>query len=95
MNYIDSWWLGGNYEINKVKQGQFWGRVNGNRLDKTSDTSKLSDLKNCQKVAKQMTQNNSPITLDPPFYEIHNAFRLTGCHFEIIESEGNIIAKIV
>ena len=38
LNYIDSWWLGGNYEINKVKQGQFWGRVNGNRLDKTSDT---------------------------------------------------------
>jgi len=21
LNYIDSWWLGGNYEINKVKQG--------------------------------------------------------------------------
>ena len=37
LNYIDSWWVGGNYEINKVKQGQFWGRVNGNRIDLTSD----------------------------------------------------------
>ena len=37
LNYIDSWWLGGSHEINKVKQGQFWGRVNGNRIDKTSD----------------------------------------------------------
>ena len=37
LNYIDSWWLGGNYEINKAKQGQFWGRVNGNRIDLTSD----------------------------------------------------------
>ena len=79
--------------------GEVWERefqrIIKDAIDKTSDTSKLSDLKNCQKVAKQMTQNNSPITLDPPFYEIHNAFRLTGCHFEIIDSEGNIIAKIV
>ena len=37
LNYIDSWWLGGDYEITKVKQGQFWGRVNGNRLSSTSD----------------------------------------------------------
>ena len=37
LNYIDSWWLGGDYEITKVKQGQFWGRVNGNRLAATSD----------------------------------------------------------
>lgn len=37
LNYIDSWWLGGDYEITKVKQGQFWGRVNGNRLSATSD----------------------------------------------------------
>lgn len=56
LNYIDSWWLGGNYDISAVKQGQFWGRVNGNRRDKTSDkflnlsqseidTLKLSDPK--------------------------------------------------
>ncbi len=37
LNYIDSWWLGGNYDINQFKQGQFWGRVNGNRRSKTSD----------------------------------------------------------
>ena len=38
LNYIDSWWLGGSYDINQFKQGQFWGRVNGNRGTKTSDT---------------------------------------------------------
>ena len=37
LNYIDSWWMGGDYEITKVKQGQFWGRINGNRQDLTSD----------------------------------------------------------
>ena len=37
LNYIDSWWLGGAYDISSVKQGQFVGRVNGNRFDKTSD----------------------------------------------------------
>ena len=37
LNYIDSWWLGGAYEITQAKQGQFWGRVNGNRKSLTSD----------------------------------------------------------
>lgn len=38
LNYVDSWWLGGNYDITQFKQGQFWGRMNGNRITKTSDT---------------------------------------------------------
>ena len=57
LNYIDSWWLGGNYEINKVKQGQFWGRVNGNRIDKTSD--KYIDL-TAEEIQNRIDMANDP-----------------------------------
>ena len=43
LNYIDSWWLGGNYQINMVKQGQFWGRVNGNRKQTSDKYLDISD----------------------------------------------------
>ena len=51
LNYIDSWWLGGAYEISSVKQGQFWGRVNGNRFEKTSDS--FLDLSTAEIAAQQ------------------------------------------
>ena len=37
LNYIDSWWLGGDYDIKKVKGGQLQLRVSGNRATLTSD----------------------------------------------------------
>lgn len=56
LNYIDSWWSGGAYQINAVKQGQFWGRVNGNRRDQTSD--KYLALTN-EQIAAQVDAGNS------------------------------------
>lgn len=86
-------------EIVRNEYGEVWDRgfqkVIKNAIDTTSDPSKLSDLNNCQKVAKQMIKDSSPYTLDRPFYKINNAFRLTGCHFTITDSEGKTIAKIV
>lgn len=37
LNYIDSWWMGGDYDIKKVKGGQLQLRVSGNRATLTSD----------------------------------------------------------
>jgi len=37
LNYIDSWWQGGDYHINKVKGSQLQCRVSGNRKTLTSD----------------------------------------------------------
>ena len=62
LNYIDSWWLGGNYEINTVKQGQFWGRVNGNRLDKTSDTYIDLTQEEIDSRIAMANDPNSPLT---------------------------------
>lgn len=56
LNYIDSWWLGGSYQINSVKQGQFWGRVNGNRGTKTSD--KYLDISN-EEITAQIEAGNT------------------------------------
>ena len=79
--------------------GEVWNRelqkVIKNAIDTTTDPSKLSDLQNCQRVANQMIKDSSRYTLDRPFYKINNAFRLTGCHFTITDSEGKTIAKIV
>lgn len=55
LNYIDSWWLGGAYEITQAKQGQFWGRVNGNRKSLTSD--KYLNLSNEEIAAKALTDS--------------------------------------
>ena len=62
LNYIDSWWLGGSYEINKVKQGQFWGRVNGNRIDKTSDTYIDLPAEEIQNRLDMANDPDSPLT---------------------------------
>ena len=86
-------------EIVRDEYGEVWDRgfqkVIKNAIDTTTDSSKLSDLQNCQRVANQMIKDSSRYTFDRPFYKINNAFRLTGCHFTITDSEGKTIAKIV
>lgn len=37
LNYIDSWWLGGDYYVNQLKQSELQLRVSGNRATLTSD----------------------------------------------------------
>lgn len=79
--------------------GEVWDkefqRVIKRAIDTTTDSEKLTDLKHCQRVAKEMIKDSGAYRLDRPFYKINNAFRLTGCHFTIIDSQGTTIAKIV
>lgn len=37
LNYIDSWWIGGDYQIEQIKGSTTWMRVSGNRASETSD----------------------------------------------------------
>ena len=37
LNYIDSWWIGGDYQIEQIKGSTTWMRVSGNRAGETSD----------------------------------------------------------
>ena len=86
-------------EIVRDEYGEVWDKefqkVIKNAIDTTTDPSKLSDLQNCQRVAKQMIKDSNTYTFDRPFYKINNAFRLTGCHFSITDSEGKTITQIV
>lgn len=86
-------------EIVRNEYGEVWDKefqkVIKNAIETTTDPSKLSDLQNCQRVANQMIKDSGSYTLDRPFYKIHKAFRLTGCHFTITDSEGKTITQIV
>ena len=42
-----------------------------------------------------MIKDSGAYRLDRPFYSINNAFRLTGCHFTITDSQGKTITQIV
>lgn len=79
--------------------GEVWDREFQQAIRKaigtTADPAKLADLQQCQRVAKEMIKDSCSYRLDRPFYKINNAFRLTGCHFTITDSQGNIIAKVV
>lgn len=79
--------------------GEVWDRelqkVILRAIDETTDSTKLNDLKHCQKVAKAMIKDSTSYKLDRPFYKINNAFRLTGCHFTITDSQGKTITRIV
>lgn len=79
--------------------GEVWDRefqkVIKNAIDTTTDPARRTDLQDCQRVAKQMIKDSGSYTLDRPFYMINNAFRLTGCHFKITDSEGKTITQIV
>lgn len=79
--------------------GEVWERelqkVIMRAINETTDSAKLNDLKHCQRVAKTMNKDSASYKLDRPFYKINNAFRLTGCHFTITDSQGKTITKIV
>jgi hypothetical protein len=79
--------------------GEVWDRelqkVIMRAINETTDSAKLNDLKHCQRVAKTMNKDSTSYKLDRPFYKINNAFRLTGCHFTITDSQGKTITKIV
>ena len=82
------------HEYGKVWDKEFQ-EVIKNAIDTTTDPDKRTDLQECQRVAKQMIKDSSSYTFDRPFYKINNAFRLTGCHFTITDSEGKTITQIV
>lgn len=66
-------------------------------IEATSDTTKISDLRHCQSVIKEMNKGRGyySSTHYSYFSKINEAFRLTDCHLTITDSEGNTIAKIV
>lgn len=64
-------------------------------IDEATDNEKRTDLQQCQKVAKGMIKESGRYTFDRPFYSINQAFRLTGCHLTITDSQGKTITQIV
>jgi len=83
-----------NHEYGEVWDKEFQ-KVITKAIETTNDSAKRADLHQCQRVAKEMNKNSCSYKLDSPFYEINNAFRLTGCHFTITDSQGETIAQIV
>ena len=79
--------------------GELWNRefqkVINKAINTTTDSKKLTDLHHCKRVAGEMIKDSGSYRLDRPFYKINNAFRLTGCHITITDSEGNSITQIV
>lgn len=80
--------------------GEVWDdkfqKVIKNAINTCKEAEKRTDLQKCQRVAKSMIKSSdSYYTLDCPFYKINKAFRLTGCHLTITDSQGNTIIKIV
>lgn len=86
-------------DVVRDEYGQTWDRefqkVISKAIDETTDDEKRTDLQQCQKVAKEMIKDSGAYRLDCPFYSINNAFRLTGCHFTITDSQGKTITQIV
>lgn len=79
--------------------GEAWNKefqkVITKAIETTTDNAKRADLQHCQRVSKEMMKDSGSYRLDRPFYKINNAFRLTGCHFTITDSQGKTIAQIV
>lgn len=79
--------------------GEVWDKefqkVISKAIEETTDNEKRTDLQQCQKVAKEMIKDSGNYRLDRPFYRINKAFRLTGCHFTITDSQGKTITRIV
>lgn len=71
-------------------------KVIAQAIEETSDSTKNSDLKHCQRVVEEMNKGLcGQSTYYSPFSKINDSFRITGCHLTITDSEGNIITKIV
>lgn len=79
--------------------GEVWNKefqkVINKAIEETKDNEKRTDLQQCQKVAREMIKDSGNYRLDRPFYSINKAFRLTGCHFTITDSQGKTITQIV
>lgn len=82
------------YENGEVWDKEFQ-KVIAKAIESTIDEAKLSDLKQCQSVAKELIKDRKRFNFDRPFYQINKAFRLTGCHLTITDSKGNKITQIV
>ena len=86
-------------DVVRDEYGHTWDRefqkVISKAIEEVTDNEKLADLQQCQKVAKNMIKDSCNYRLDRPYYRINNAFRLTGCHLTITDSQGNIITQIV
>lgn len=78
LNYLDSWWLGGNYQVEQMKQGQFWGRLNGNRKDNTSDRYLSLTAEEIAARAQNDSkyQNFLPGTYPVPYFDSTPEFKL-------------------
>ncbi len=79
--------------------GDKWDRefqkVIAKAIESASDNEKRTDLLQCQKVAEEMMKDSSRNTFNRPYYMINKAFRLTGCHLTITDSQGRKISQIV
>lgn len=86
-------------DVVRDEYGEKWDRefqkVISKAIDETTDNEKRTDLQQCKKVAKEMIKDSGAYRLDRPFYSINNAFRLTGCHFTITDSQGKTITQII
>lgn len=92
MHYLPQRYIGNDYGAWEKK----FQEVIAKAIESTSDTAKRSDLKQCQIVIKNMNKSCvGAYTYLSPFSKINEAFRLTGCHLTITDSQGKIITKII
>lgn len=86
-------------DVVRDEYGQTWDREFQKAISKaiedSTDNEKRTDLQQCQKVAKEMIKDSETYRFDRPYYSINQAFRLTGCHLTITDSQGNTITQIV
>lgn len=86
-------------DVVRDEYGEKWDRefqtVISKAIDSTTDNEKRTDLRHCQKVAKEMIKDSGTYRLDRPFYRINKAFRLSGCHLTITDSQGKTITQII
>ena len=86
-------------DVVRDEYGHKWDRefqqVISKAIEEATDNEKLTDLLQCQKVAKEMIKDSKPYRFDRPYYSINQAFCLTGCHLTITDSKGKTITQIV
>ncbi len=82
-----------------VGNDNFWEKkfkkVIAKVIESTSDSAKLSCLEHCQSVVEEMNKGADIGLRSTTFSKINQAFRYTGCHLTITDSEGKSITKIV
>lgn len=77
--------------------GEQWGRefqkIIREARKNTSDTDKLQDLEHCSQTVQNISK--WPMVGMGDEYYLNSAFRYTGCHLKVTDSNGNIISVIV